>query len=151
MMRLIDRGPGKGAEEVNGRSAVIDGREMKMTSSRQRQRSRIHTLDEGLAAFEHVLPSADAGVRDLLLGIRDAVIRTQSELDQIHISSLPLPGGIHPTCFDCGDKHLDVVYTSKRDRCQLCAPCFNRREKRGAARTDSRAPQSSALSSIQPE
>ena len=121
-----------------------------MTSSRQRHRSKIHTLEEGLAAFEHVLPSADAGVRDLLLGIRDAVVRTQHELDQIHISSLPLPGGLHPICFDCGDKNLEVVYTSKRDRCQLCAPCFNRREKRGAARTENRATPSSAVSSIQP-
>lgn len=116
-----------------------------------RQRSKIHTLEEGLAAFEHVLPSADAGIRDLLLGIRDAVIRTKTELNQIHISSLPLPSGIQPICFDCGDKNLDVIYTSKRDRRQLCAPCFNRREKRGAARVDSRAPQSSALSSTHPE
>ncbi len=116
----------------------------------RRQRSKIHTLEEGLAAFEQVLPSAEAGVRDVLLGIRDAVIRTKTELDQIHISSLPLPS-IQPICFDCGDTHLDVVYTSKRDRCQLCAPCFNRREKRGAARGESRAPQSSAVSSIQPE
>ena len=112
----------------------------------RRQRSKMHTLEEGLLTFEQVIPSADAGVRDLLLGIRDAVIRTKTELDQIHISPLPLPSGIQPTCFDCGDTHLDVVYTSKRDRCQLCAPCFNRREKRGAARVDDRASHSSAVS-----
>lgn len=116
-----------------------------------RQRSKMHTLEEGLIVFEQVLPSADAGVRDLLCGIRDAVIRTKTELDQIHISSLPFPSGIQAICFDCGDKNLDVVYTSTRDRCQLCAPCFHRREKRGAARPESRAPRSSTVSSHQPE
>lgn len=115
------------------------------------QRPKMHTLEEGLIVFEHVLPSADAGVRDLLCGIRDAVIRTKAALDQIHISSLPFPSGIQAICFDCGDRNLDVVYTSTRDRCQLCAPCFNTREKRGAARTESRAPRSSTLSSHQPE
>jgi hypothetical protein len=114
-----------------------------------RQGSKRRTLEDGLVAFEQVLPSADAGVRDLLLGIRDSVIRTKTELDQIHISSLPFPSGIQAICFDCGDKNLDVVYTSKRDCCQLCAPCFNTRQKRGAARADSRAPRSPAVSSSQ--
>lgn len=116
-----------------------------------RRQRNIRTLEEGLAAFEEVLPSADAGVRNLLLGIRDAVLRTKAELDRIHVSSLPLPSGIPPICFDCGDKNLDVVYTSKRDRCQLCAPCFNRREKRGAARVENRTAHSSAASPNQPE
>jgi hypothetical protein len=114
-------------------------------------RSNMLTLEEGLVEFDQVLPSADTGVRELLIGIRDAVIRTKTALDEIHISSLPLPSGIHPVCFDCGDMHLDVVYTSKRDRCQLCAPCFNRRQTRGAARGERQAPRSSTVSSIQPE
>jgi hypothetical protein len=128
---------------------IEKGRECVKTFNRQG--SKMLTLEEGLVAFEQVLPSADAGVRDLLLGIREAVIRTKMELDQIHIASLPLPSGLQAICFDCGDKNLDVVYTSKRDRCQLCAPCFNIRQKRGAARADSRAARSSAVSSSQPE
>lgn len=110
-----------------------------------RQRLKISTLEEGLVAFEQVLPLADAGVRTLLLGIRDAVIRTRTELDSIHISSLPFPNGVQPICFDCGDKNLEVVYTSKRDHCQLCAPCFKRREKRGAARVDNRRAEESVV------
>jgi hypothetical protein len=39
------------------------------------------------------------------------------------------------------------VYTSKRDHCQLCAPCFKRREKRGAARVDSRTTEESVVPS----
>jgi hypothetical protein len=118
---------------------------------RSPQRSKAHTLEEGLIAFDRALPSADSGVRALLLDIRHAVIRTKMELEQIHISSLPFPSAIQPICFDCGEKNLDVVYTSKRDRCQLCAPCFNRREKRGAACTDGRSPQPAAVSLIEPE
>jgi hypothetical protein len=114
-------------------------------------RWKIHTLEEGLTAFEKALPSAHDGIRDLLLDIRDAVIRTKAELDRIHVSALPHSNGIQPICFDCGDKDLDVVYTSKRDRCQLCAPCFHGREKRGAARAENRAPQSPACVSGQPE
>jgi hypothetical protein len=113
--------------------------------------SNRRTLEERLVAFDQVLPSADVGVRELLISIRDAVIRTQTALDGIHISSLPLPSGIQPVCFDCGETHLDVVYTSKRDRCQLCAPCFNRRQTRGAARSERQVPQSSAVSSVQPQ
>lgn len=116
-----------------------------------RPRSTMQTLEESLIAFERVLPSADAGVRDLLLGVREAVIRTKTALDQIHISSLPFPSGIQAVCFDCGAKNLDVIYTSTRDRHQLCAPCFSMREKRGAARTENRTPRSSAILSGQPE
>lgn len=116
-----------------------------------RQRSKAQTLEESLIAFDEVLPSADADVRELLLGIRNAVVRTKTELDRIHISSLPLPSGIQAVCFDCGDKNLDVVYTSTRDRHQLCAPCFKTREKRGAARTESRSPRPSTVSLSQPE
>ena len=140
MMRLTPAGDDQAIEREEDRVMTL-----------RPQRSKMHTLEEGLVVFEQVLPSADAGVRGLLLGIRDAVIRTKTALDQIHISSLPLPSGIQPICFDCGATNLDVVYTSKRDRCQICAPCFNRREKRGAARAESHALPSSALSSIQPE
>lgn len=114
------------------------------------RRSTIQTFEERLIAFDHALPSADASVRALLADIRDAVLRTKSELEQIHISALPFTSGIQPICFDCGEKNLDVVYTSRRDRCQLCAPCFNRREKRGAARTDGRLPQPTAVSAANP-
>ena len=116
-----------------------------------RPRSKMQALEERLIAFDQVLPSADAGVRDVLLDIRDAVVRTKAELDQIHISSLPLPSGIQAICFDCGDKNLDVVYTSTRDRYQLCAPCFTTREKRGSARAASRSPRPSTISLSQPE
>jgi len=115
------------------------------------QRSKTQALEERLIVFDQVLPSADADARDLLLGIRNAVVRTKTELDRIHISSLPFPSGIQAVCFDCGDKNLDVVYTSTRDRHQLCAPCFNSREKRGAARAGSRSPRPSTVSSSQPE
>jgi len=107
-----------------------------------RPRLTMPALEESLLAFDQVLPSADADVRDLLLDIRDAVIRTKTELDRIHISSLPFPSGIQAICFDCGEKNLDVVYTSTRDRHQLCAPCFHTREERGAARTKSGSPSS---------
>jgi hypothetical protein len=108
--------------------------------------TKFASLDESLRSFDEALPSADHGVRDLLVNIRDAVLRTKAELDQIHISLLPHPTGVQPICFDCGNKHLEVIYTSKRDRCQLCAPCFHKREQRGAARGEARGPQSTSLS-----
>jgi len=109
-------------------------------------RTKMTSLDESLKSFDEALPSADHGVRELLIDIRNAVLRTKADLDRIHISLLPHPAGIQPICFDCGNKHLDVIYTSKRDRCQLCAPCFQKREQRGAARSDGRGPQSTSLS-----
>lgn len=110
------------------------------------QHAKLITLEESLKTFEEALPLADRGVRDLLVNIRDAVLRTKGELEQIHISLLPHPSGLRPICFDCGDTHLDVVYTSKRDRCQLCTTCFHKRENRGAARSTSRGLRAASLS-----
>lgn len=110
------------------------------------QRTKKTSLDEGLKTFEEALPSADRGVRDLLVNIRDAVLRTKAELEQIHVSSLPHPTGLRLICFDCGDTNLDVVYTSKRDCCQLCASCFRKRENRGAARSEHETLRSTSLS-----
>jgi hypothetical protein len=132
-MLQLTQSAGEGAAMGISLKKRIERRDEKTLN---RQRSMMSTLEESLTVFER---------------IRDAVIRTKTELDQIHISSLPFPSGIQAICFDCGDKNLDVVYTSTRDRCQLCAPCFNRRETRGAARTESRAPRLSTVSSHQPE
>ena len=124
-----------------------------MTTAERRTATRIcqGTLGERLAAFERAIPFADETVRDRLVEIRNAVVRTHAELEAIHLSAVSSPLQHRPTCFDCGDRNLDVFYTSKRDHCQLCAPCFRRREKQGVARAGSHASRLSASMPYQSE
>ncbi|WP_447977240.1 hypothetical protein [Candidatus Nitrospira bockiana] len=91
-------------------------------------------FDRQLAALDEALPHAAREVRDLLLHIRHSAVRIKTELDDIRASAPLWAHGKLPVCFDCGAKDLEVVYTSRSDRCQLCPACFEFRQQRGLAR-----------------
>ena len=88
------------------------------------------------------IATATDSVREVLARVHASVAQATAELNQIEM--LPPTRQQHrASCFDCGQKNLEVFHTSTRHGYHLCPECFRSREQRGLARMQTGASQES--------